>query len=258
MVHGHGTDEIPFIATPSDKPGFGTLLRREPGVSVLYVRYNSGLHISENGRALSALLDELMDAHGDGIRRLILVGHSMGGLVVRSAGFYGGPDGAWTRKLTTVLLIGTPMMGSFIEQFANLSAAVLKTIVNFHTRLIGQIIDERSNGIKDLRHGTLVDQDWERPHRRTPVPLIPGVDYHVLAGTLSENDGSPLALFFGDGMVGRQSATGQGLVAEDDPIAGHCTCHVFPKSSHYDTVFSPEIGATVVDIVRRAVEAKAM
>jgi len=71
------------------------MLARTTGVTPLYLRYNSGLHISQNGRALAALLDRLIEQH-PGIDRLTLVGHSMGALIARSAGHYAGAGSGWT------------------------------------------------------------------------------------------------------------------------------------------------------------------
>lgn len=278
MVHGHCADEVPFITTSSGSPGYGALVEQRLGATVLLVRYNSGLHVSENGRALSFLLQSLTDAHGRRIRSLILIGHSMGGLIVRSAGYYADPgsdradkpEAGWTDKLSAVILIGTPIMGSYVEQIAHLSSTVLRTILSFHTRLIGRIMDERSNGIKDMRNGALVDEDWGRQahqgneahhgkeaHRGKEaletrrVPLLPHVSYHVLAGTLSEDVGSAWALFLGDGMVGKASALGKGLLGRDDPIARQSTCHLFPGSSHYHTLEDPRIGERVLEIIRQ-------
>ena len=72
----------------------------------------------------------------------------------------------WIDRLTTVVLIGTPVMGSYVAQLAGLASLVLRSIVNPHTQIIGRIIDERSHGLQDLRTGALVDEDWARLGRR--------------------------------------------------------------------------------------------
>ena len=46
---------------------------------------NTGLPIAENGVAMAALLDRLVTAWPTDVRRIALVGHSMGGLVMRAA-----------------------------------------------------------------------------------------------------------------------------------------------------------------------------
>ena len=40
---------------------YGERLRTELGYTPIFIRYNSGLHISHNGRALAALLDALTE-----------------------------------------------------------------------------------------------------------------------------------------------------------------------------------------------------
>jgi len=262
-IHGLMCDEIPFQetrrqSTSPTQPGHGARLVKELGVSMLYLRYNSGLHISANGQALAALLEELVTVHGDTIDCLVLLCHSMGGLVARSAGFYGQrQQHRWVERLSTLLLIGTPSRGSFLEQFANLSAFVLNRVGNIYTRIAGWIIDERSDGIKDLRFGLMVDEDWaDNPHddrliaTKTSVPPIPGVEYHVIAGTLPEDSESLLSLVFGDGLVGRGSAAGDQLFRPDDSDQPCGTIRFFPGRSHFDLLSDPEIGAHVVELVR--------
>ena len=67
---------------------FGTRLRDDLGFTPIYLRYNTGRHISQNGRALAKLLSEVREAYPVPIEEIVLVGHSMGGLVVRSAAHY--------------------------------------------------------------------------------------------------------------------------------------------------------------------------
>jgi pimeloyl-ACP methyl ester carboxylesterase len=91
FVHGLMGDEFIWQTGFQDPPGsrrYGPRLAEEAHVRALYVRFNSGLHLSENGRELSRLLTELVDTYPDAIGELVLVGHSMGGLIIRSAGHY--------------------------------------------------------------------------------------------------------------------------------------------------------------------------
>jgi len=266
-IHGLMCDEVMFEetrwqSTSLSRPGHGLLLERELGVTVLNVRYNTGLHISENGRKLSALLEELVEAYAPGMDRLILLAHSMGGLVARSAGYYGRLDGCeWIKKLSTVLLLGVPARGSYIEQLANLSAFMLNRVGNLYTTLGGQVIEQRSNGIRDLRFGFMVDEDW-RDHpkddrlraTRTNIHPISGVTYHVVVGTLGSDESSPIAHYFGDGLVSKSSALGEITLQEDDPITACRSCRVFPSTGHFEILTSPEVGEHVVNLVRETVE----
>ncbi len=51
----------------------------------VYLRYNTGLPVGRNGADLAWLLDDLVAAWPVPVRSIALVGHSMGGLVVRAA-----------------------------------------------------------------------------------------------------------------------------------------------------------------------------
>jgi hypothetical protein len=262
-IHGLMGNEVLFRetrwqSTSPEQPGHGERLARELGATVLHVRYNSGLHISTNGKALSALLQRLVDAHGEDMDRLVLLCHSMGGLVGRSAGYYAQrQQQGWVDKLAAVILIGVPMRGSFLEQFANLTSVVLHRVINFYTRLGARIIDERSDGIKDLRFGLMVDEDWaEHPYddrlfaHKTIVPPLPGVDYHVIAGSIPKDDRALLSLVFGDGLVGRTSASGDVLFCPDDPHHPCGTVRFFPGTAHLQLLLHPAVGDHVVDLVR--------
>lgn len=265
FVHGLMCDEVifhdtRFQSTSPEMPGHGARLEQELGYTVLYLRYNSGLHISENGQAFADLLQQLTDHCGDRLERLVLVGHSLGGLVTRSAGHYGAAQGhSWIDRLRTVVLVGVPHHGSYVEQLANLASFVLHRIPNFATSLSGAIIDQRSNGIKDLRFGIMVEEDWrDRPYddrlyvERTVVPPLPGVDYHVLAGTLPENDQSPIARYFGDGLVSRSSAMGEAIVSAHDPLRYHGTYHMFPGTGHFDILINPKVGKYITEVLRES------
>src|SRR3954466_2436544 len=94
FVHGLCGDEQGWRI--GRRPSYGTRLRDELGYSPLYVRYNTGLHISDNGRRLAEVLHHVVCGWPTEVDELVLVGHSMGGLVSRSACHYGEKhDHAW-------------------------------------------------------------------------------------------------------------------------------------------------------------------
>ena len=256
FVHGLMGDELIWQTGAQEAPGgplrYGPRLATEASVRVLYVRYNTGLHISENGRALSHLLTELLATYPEAVGELVLVGHSMGGLVVRSAGYYGNEQltmsngqtlkslnkhrqktlliahcplpiekAPWLAHLSAVFLLGVPNDGSYLEQNGQLVERLLRRINLFPTRFVSEAIARRSNGIKDLGQALLVDEDWQQPddpalpRPRTVVPLLPGVRYHVLVGAWLRGT-LPQAVrdYFGDGLVG--AASGQGQLFSDE------------------------------------------
>ncbi|MFH1438147.1 MAG: alpha/beta hydrolase [Pseudomonadota bacterium] len=222
FLHGNMDSELGWEFEDDPETSYGTLLRRDFGCTPLYVRYNSGLHISENGKRLSRLIAELSTVFPVETEEIILIGHSMGGLVVRSACYYADKDGeAWVKKVKKVFLIGSPHMGAYMEKIGNLTSVILKLILNPYTRIISGIINMRSSGMKDTRFGYLLDEDWKGKDpdtllssNRHPVALLEGVDHYVISSTIKD-PGHPVSLFIGDGVVSRSSAAGKALFRED-------------------------------------------
>jgi pimeloyl-ACP methyl ester carboxylesterase len=206
FVHGLAADETCWRRGSQRAWGrpdldYGALLAERRGVVPLYVRYNSGLRISDNGRALAALLHRLLAAYPVVPRALVLVGHSMGGLVVRSACHHGRRAGdAWTDRVTDIVCLGAPHRGAALEKFGAVAVTALHA-VSF-TAPIARAIDLRSAGIKDLRHGTARDDGGDEV-------ALPHARYHDLAGTIGPA-GHPIAWVLGDGLVRVASATPEG------------------------------------------------
>ena len=127
---------------------------------------------------------------------------------------------------------------------------MLEAIPTLATNIIAQTINGRSYGIKDMRLGLLVSEDWDRPDAaklrlkdRTNVPLMPGVHYHVAIGTLTESEDSILAAYFGDGLVGTKSA----ISTRAGAGAASIRWRVFTKTPHLALVSSPEVQQFVSD-----------
>ena len=168
----------------------GASLARDLDADALYLRYNSGLHISTNGADLAELLERLAACWPVPLREIVLVGHSMGGLVIRSALAAGAAAAhAWPARVRAVVMLGTPHHGAPLERGGHgidrLLAASPYTVA--FTRL-GQL---RSAGITDLRHGSVQDADWaghgrfdHAADRREPLPLPPGVPCYAIAASL--------------------------------------------------------------------------
>lgn len=214
LVHGLAADESCWQIGSRKAWGragldYGSLLAERRGITPLYVRYNSGLHIADNGRALAALLAELAELWPVPLERLTLIGHSMGGLVVRSACHHGQlARSPWTRHVRDVVCLGAPRRGAMLEK---VGAAAVEALAYFDvTAPIARAIDARSAGIKDLRDGTIADPDTDLNsadyNREDYERLLPGARYHDLAGTLA-GPRSPLTWALGDGLVRPSSAT---------------------------------------------------
>ena len=201
------------------RPGvsYATLLHQDLGLTPVFVRYNSGLHVSENGRRLADLLAGLLEAWPVPATDVVLVGHSMGGLVARSALHQarGGSDTAepWTRHVRTTITLGTPHLGAPLERAAH--ALTHRLAAAPETRPLSAVLAARSAGIKDLRRGTLVEADWttrdldaEIPGTHTHVPLHDGARHFAVLGTLTPDPYGGAADVVGDLMVPPRSASG--------------------------------------------------
>jgi pimeloyl-ACP methyl ester carboxylesterase len=217
FVHGLGeTDAAWRMRATADQPGYGALLQRELGYTPLQLRYNTGRHISDNGRELAALLEWLHDAWPTAIDDVALIGHSMGGLVARSACHYGHAEGhQWTQAVRHVVCLGSPHLGAPLEKGINALGWALANLPE--TRPLARAVNARSAGIKDLRFGACIEEDWcdcdpdelltDRCH---DVPCLPGATFYFIAATLSRGEGDPLGTVVGDLLVRVPSASGSG------------------------------------------------
>ncbi len=205
----------------------GAALARDLGVSSLYLHYNSGRHISTNGQAFARLLEAVVAAWPVEIEDITLLGHSMGGLVARSALHYGAAaDSAWTRRVARMVFLGTPHHGAPLERGGQWFETLLHT--TGYTAPFARLGRVRSAGITDLRHGNVLDEDWQGHDRfahghdmRTPLPLSKDVQCYAIAATTASRDevrsttgtSAPAmarwALLPGDGLVPLESALGR-------------------------------------------------
>jgi len=192
---------------------YGERLQDELSFTPVHLRYNTGLRVSENGRALARLLDELVAGWPTGVEELVLVGHSMGGLVARSACHYGDLDGRrWTDSVRHVFCLGTPHLGADLEKGVNVLGWALGRLPE--TRPFGTVLNARSTGIKDLRFGSCVEEDWcdcdpdeFLRDRCQEAPFLPGAHYYFISAALSPG---PLGTLLGDLLVRSPSASGRG------------------------------------------------
>jgi pimeloyl-ACP methyl ester carboxylesterase len=212
FVHGLGeTDTAWRLRATGERPGYGALLHRDFGYTPLELRYNTGRHISDNGRALAALLEETCDAWPEPIEDIVLVGHSMGGLVARSACHYGRSQ-RWTQRVTHVVCLGSPHLGAPLEKGANVLGWALSRAPE--TRPFARVVNGRSAGIKDTRFGACIEEEWcgcdpdeLLTDRCQDVPFLPRARLCFVAATVGRE---PLGTVVGDLLVRVASASGAG------------------------------------------------
>ena len=211
LVHGVMCTED--VWTLPDGSDYGSLLARDLGFTPIYIRYNSGLAIAENGAALAGVLNALIEAYPAPIDEILPVCFSMGGLVVRSACHVASlEEMRWLAHIKRAIYVGTPHLGAPLERVGRIVAKVLKAVPDPYTRLIADIANLRSDGVKDLGDADVRHED--RAHLtgritlrspRHPVPLLPSIQHYLIAGSLSIEP--RMAALFGDALVPVPSAT---------------------------------------------------
>jgi pimeloyl-ACP methyl ester carboxylesterase len=192
----------------------GAALARDLGYTPLYLHYNSGRHVSANGRDFAELMERLVQEWPHPIEQLAVLGHSMGGLVARSACHYATLAGhAWPKRLDDLVFLGTPHFGAPLERAGARADYLLG--ISPYTAPFARLGKVRSAGIKDLRHGNLRDEDWDEHStastraQRAPLPLPEGVSCFALAASQSPKPKRAGARIRGDGLVPVDSALGR-------------------------------------------------
>ena len=215
---------------------YGSRLRDDDGWTPIYLNFNTGIHISANGLELAEQLEQLVAMWPVPVTEIALVGHSLGGLVARSAAHQANLlEHAWLTPLRHIVGLGAPHLGAPLERFANWGTHRLNRLPE--TRPFATWLNRRSVGIKDLRYGAVVEEDWLGfdadellSDHCTPATLLPGVAYSVASATLSRE---PHGLFATDLLVQHGSAHGIGKV-RSIPFDRERTFHLGGRKHHFD------------------------
>lgn len=207
LVHGLCMSDVQWRRGGHDH---GAALQDALGASPVYLNYNSGRHVGENGAEFAALLEDMVAHWPVPVQSLAIVGHSMGGLVARSAVHQAQQARlGWPALLRTLVFLGTPHHGAALERGGNWLHTAFG--VSPYLAPFGRLGRVRSDGITDLRHGNVLCSDVQEGkylHRdtRTVVPLPRGVACYAVAGALP---GTRLPQALGDGLVTVGSALGR-------------------------------------------------
>ena len=212
LLHGLCMNDLQWSREEHDH---GAALARDLGFTPLYLHYNSGLHISINGRLLAHEMERLLDQWPRPVERLVLLGHSMGGLLARSALQHGTQAGhRWPRAVGDLVFLGTPHHGAPLERAGNWVDIVLGATP--YAAPFARLGKVRSAGITDLRHGNLLDEDWvgrdrfaRGVDRRQHLPLPATVRCHAVATTIGPDSRDLKSRLLGDGLVPLDSALGR-------------------------------------------------
>lgn len=165
---------------------------KDAGYQVAWLRYNTGRAIHANGSELANLLSAHFSDTGT---PLWLIGHSMGGLLIRSASHHATQQQhGWIKRLTHAAYLGSPHLGAPWEVAGNRLNNLLG--ITPYTRPLMRLGNIRSIGIRDLRVAH-ISADQVMPQ------LAPEVNHLLLATAWSE---AHTGNWIGDGIVPVASA----------------------------------------------------
>ncbi len=244
LVHGLCFSDLQWTRKGHDH---GPALERDLECTSVYLYYNSGRHISENGRAFAEVLETLVREWPVAIESLVIVGHSMGGLVARSACRYGDlARHAWRGVLRKLVFLGTPHHGAPLERIGSWVDLAIGAVP--YTAAFNRLGRVRSAGITDLRYGNLVDEHWQDRDRfaregdsRSPTPLPENVICYAVAGTTAKTAGGIADDTLGDTLVPVRSAMG---IHRDPRLTLNIPRErrrVVSDTNHFDLLSSPEV-----------------
>ena len=218
----------------------------------VYLRYNSGQHISQNGRELAGLLQQLVAHWPVPLETITVLAHSMGGLLIRSAVHYAREARlSWPERVKNIVFLGVPHHGAPLERAGNRIDALLGSTP--YTAPFARLGHLRSAGITDLRYGHVLDEDWRGQDRfarhadsRHLLPLPAGIAcYAVAASTASRR--SPFAeRLIGDGLVPVPSALGQHHDVRRQLSFAHAAQWIAYGTSHNGLLGSPAVSRKLV------------
>jgi len=242
LVHGSCRNDRQWLREGHDH---GAALARDLGFTPVYLHYNTGLHASVNGRQLAALLEELATAWPAPLDDLVILAHSMGGLVARSACHLGGVAGhRWRGELRSLVCLGTPHHGAPLERGGHWIDLLLG--VSRYSAPLARLGQIRSAGVTDLRYGNVLDEHWQDRDRfahgkdaRTPLPLPGGVACYAIAATTAAPGTRTRRAT--DGLVPVESALGRHARPEltlEFPAAHQW---IAPATNHLDLLCRREV-----------------
>ena len=225
LIHGLGQTEASWRIDGA--PDLVDRVDADGRLTPLLVRYNTGRSVAANGRDLAAALERAITTWPVAVEQLTIIGHSLGGLVGRSACVAGQhADHRWLGSVADLITTGTPHAGAPAEKAANLTAWGLA--FSEVTRPLATFVNRRSRGIKDLRYGAIRDTDWGGNHpdallrNATSAHELPShISHHVIATTVTDSVESAPGWLLGDGMVRTHSATSlRGAVPATTTVRG--------------------------------------
>ncbi|MFT6698928.1 MAG: pimeloyl-ACP methyl ester carboxylesterase [Porticoccaceae bacterium] len=244
MIHGSCMNDLQWTRKDHNH---GKIIATELNKTPIYLKYNSGLHISSNGKNLNNLLEELVKNWPVPIEELVIIAHSMGGLVSRSALYYGEKNQKkWTKHVKKIVFLGTPHHGSYVERTGNYLDLILESI--HYAKPFARLGKIRSAGVTDLRYGNLIDEDWKDDNRfeikndkRRNIQLSKQIEFYTIAAVIGNETTSLSTQILGDTLVDVKSALGQHKNPDKNLNFKKENIWISYDSNHLDLISNPKI-----------------
>jgi pimeloyl-ACP methyl ester carboxylesterase len=260
VVHGLCMNDLQWTVQVDEKTvNHAETLAAKLGYTPVYVRYNTGLHTSQNGQTLSNQLELLSALWPVPLTEISVLVHSMGGLVTRAAVHLAQQNKRqWVKKLKNVVFLGTPHHGAPLEKAGNWVDVLLG--VTPYSAPFKRLVELRSSGITDLRFGNVLDSDWEGEDRFKPaskqeqsnrehLPLpneTDGVTCFTVAATLAAKRSLLADRLIGDGLVPLNSALGVHSDPKRSLTFAKSSQMVVYRTNHMALLGSAEVGEQLV------------
>jgi pimeloyl-ACP methyl ester carboxylesterase len=257
VVHGLCMNDLQWAAQQKGTAvNHAETLAAKLGYTPVYVRYNTGLHTSQNGQALSNQLELLSALWPVPLTEISVFVHSMGGLVTRSA-VHTAQQGKrqWVKKLKNIVFLGTPHHGAPLEKAGNWVDVLLGSTP--FSAPFKKLAELRSSGITDLRFGNVLDGDWQGADRFKPqtkqeldnrehLPLPDGVACFTVAATLAAKRSLLADRLIGDGLVPLNSALGVHSDPKRSLAFAKTSQMVVYRTNHLAMLGSAKVGEQLV------------
>jgi pimeloyl-ACP methyl ester carboxylesterase len=225
----------------------GEILSQELNKIPIFLNYNSGKHISTNGKDLNENLQKLVENWPVPVEEIVIIAHSMGGLLTRSALYYAEQNqNNWTKHLKKIAFLGTPHHGSHVEKIGNYLDLILESVP--YLKPFARLGKIRSAGVTDLRYGNLVDEDWQHSGRferkgdqRQQIPLPNKIEFYAIAANLGKETATISSQILGDSLVDVKSALGQHKNPDKNLYFKEDNCMIVFENNHLDLLSNPKI-----------------
>ena len=257
VLHGLCMNDLQWTAQNGNSTvNHAETLAEKLGYTPVYLRYNTGLHTSQNGQTLSNQLELLSALWPTPLTDISVLVHSMGGLVTRAAVHAARQSKRqWVNKLKNMVFLGTPHHGAPLEKAGNWVDVLLG--VTPYSAPFKRLVELRSSGITDLRFGNVLDSDWQDQDRfksqskqqqntREHLPLPEGVACFTVAATLAAKRSLLADRLIGDGLVPLNSALGVHSEPARNLAFAKSSQLVVYRTNHMQLLGSAEVGDQLV------------